>query len=126
MTASYNNRLLFSSGPHRFWIGRQGQTQVSKLSQAVLEPGVFVIGLEWLRVLVVGRLVATSESALWTLRSAMVAELVNPPIRAPLVDRWGRTFADMSFVTYTESPRVDRGRSWSIGYTAEFKRIADL
>ena len=69
-----------------------------------------------------GRLVAASESGLRTLRDAVAAQLLDPPTAGTLVDTTGRSWAGMSLVEYREEPAVDRGRSWSIAYTAVFRK----
>ena len=64
-----------------------------------------------------------SDSALWTLRDAVTAQLIDPPTPGTLIDEHGRTWMGMSFVGYVEEDRVDRGRVVSIGYEAVFRRM---
>ena len=123
MASSYKSKNLFGSGPHRFAIGRQGHLLVSDVELGSYTPKTNAFGLLELEVTVRGRLVSTSDSGLWTLRDAVVAELLDPPTAGTLVDHTGRSFASMSFVMYTEANRVDRGRTWSIAYVARFRRL---
>lgn len=123
MPASFKSHTLFSSGPHRFCLDEQREILVPYLAQGILQPGSIPIGIDEFKVLVRGRLVATTESALWTLRDAMVAEIEHPPSPGTLIDRWGRTWTDMSFVRFTEGDRTDRGRAWSLTYECEFRRV---
>ena len=123
MASSYKGKDLFGSGPHRFAVGTLGQVTVGDLSLGGFSTDSFAVGLRELEVVVVGRLVAASEAALWTLRDAMVAELVDPPSAGTLVDAHGRTWSDMSFITYDEGDRTDRGRVWSMAYRGVFRRF---
>lgn len=123
MPTTFKGIDFFSSGPHRLFVGAQGETLVPWLSQGVLLPSVLPIGLLDVIVTVRGRLVAASESALWTLRNAMTAQLAHPPVPGTLVDERANSWSEMSFVIYAESDRTDRGRLVSIGYTAIFRRI---
>ncbi len=123
MTASFKSKPLFSSGPHRFAIGKQGQLLIPDVQLGSYTPKTNPFGLLELEVVVTGRLVANSDSALWTLRDAMVAELLDPPTPGTLIDPTGRSYSGMSFVIYQEAPTTDRGRSTSIAYTAHFRRL---
>ena len=88
-------------------------------------PGSVPLGLLELDVIVTGRLVAASESGLWFFRDAIVAELMHPPTAGTLIDLHGRTWTGMSFITYQEADRTDRGRVVSMAYTAVFRRFQD-
>ncbi len=129
MGSSFKGVDLFGSGPHRFSLDRQGHLVVSAFGGfGDFSPDTFPIGLVELEVVVTGRLVASGESALWTLRDAIVAQLEDSftPTPGVLVDHAGRSFADMVIFDYVEDDRVDRGRAWSLGYEARFRRFADL
>ena len=123
MASSFKGKNLFGSGPHRFAMRRQGQLLVPDISFGGGTPASIVLGLVELEIVVTGRLAAGSESALWVLRDAVVAELLDPPTPGTLVDLNGRSWSDMSFVTYEEDERVDRGRVVSVGYTAKFRDL---
>ena len=43
-----------------------------------------------------------------------------------LIDNSGRSFSNMWFIEYTEADRVDRGRVWSVAYTALFRDFASV
>ena len=123
MSSSFKTLDLFGSGPHRFAVGRQSQLIVIDFYIGGGTPDGYPIGLFEFEVIVTGRLIAASESGLWTLRDAVTAQLIDPPTSGTLVDLHGRTWADMSFVGYEEEDRVDRGRERSIGYRAVFRRF---
>jgi hypothetical protein len=74
-------------------------------------------------VIVKGRLVGTTQAALDAARSAVVAQLEATPTPGDLVDTRGRTWAGMSFVSFQEGDRTDRGRVYSVGYTAVFQLL---
>ncbi len=126
MSSSFKGLDLFGSGPHRFVTAKRGQLVLSHLALDVFDAGSAPLGLLELDIIVRGRLVAASESALWTLRDAVTAQLLHPPTPGTLVDLHGRTWADMSFISIQESDRVDRGRAWSVEYTAVFRRFDSL
>ena len=129
MGSSFKGVDLFGSGPHRFSLDRQGHLVISAFGGfGDFSPDTFPIGLVELEVVVTGRLVAASESALWTRRDAIVAQFEDSfePTPGALVDQAGRSFADMVIFDYVEDDRVDRGRAWSVGYEARFRRFADL
>jgi len=123
MASSFKGVDLFGSGPHRFALGRQGQLMLTRLYLGDISPGTIPIGLRELDVIVAGRLVAASESALWTLRDAFVAQLEESPTPGTLIDPHGRTWADMTFIDWREGDRTDRGRVRSMAYVAVFRRI---
>lgn len=125
MPSSFKGNDLFGSGPHRFSQGRQGQVMVSWISLGTVQPGTVALGLTELDVTVNGRLVAPSEAALWTLRDTIVAELEESPTPGTLVDLHAHQWTDMSFIDFQEGGRTDRGRVWSMGYTAVFRRIRE-
>ena len=123
MASSYDGEDLFGSGPHRFGIGQQGieTTPRWRVTGNSTHTGTLPLGNAEFDVLVTGRLVAATEAGLWTLREAMADKAVFATAGKVLVDNVGRSFATMWFIEYTEANRVDRGRLWSIGYTALFR-----
>ena len=125
MSSSFKSLDLFGSGPHRFALGRQGQALQSELFATPPGPGTRYLGLVELQVIITGRLVAASESALWTLRDAVTAQLLDPPEPGTLIDLHGRTWTDMSFVGFVAADRTDRGRVVSIGYEARFVKFRE-
>lgn len=120
MASSFKGIDLFGSGPHRFAVKKQGQLVVPELSLGGSISGSLYLGMLEPSVIVTGRLVAADESGLWTLRDAVAAQLLDPPDPGTLVDLHGRTWNDMSFVTFEAGDRTDRGRVVSIAYTAVF------
>ena len=125
MSSSFKGKDLFGSGPHRFAQGRQGQVMLSWISLGTTQPGTVAIGLTELDVLVTGRLVAAGESALWTLRDAIVAELEESPTEGTLIDPHGHQWDEMTFIDFREGDRTDRGRVVSLAYEAVFRRIRE-
>lgn len=120
--SSFKSLPLFDSGPHRFAIGPQGQLITVDYFGGGSGGGGTPQGALDLQVIITGRLVATSESALWALRDAITAQLDDPPTPGTLIDNHNREWPDMKFVEYTESPTTDRGRTHSIRYRATFRR----
>jgi len=123
MGSSFKGKDLFGTGPHRFGQGRQGQMMLSWISLGTTQPGTVAIGLTELDVVVTGRLMASSEAGLWVLRDAIVAEFEEVPTTGTLIDLHGHQWLGMSFIDYREGDKVDRGRVWSLEYTATFRRI---
>jgi len=126
MSSSFKGLDLFGSGPHRFSTGKRGELVVSHFALGVYDAASSPFGLLELDVVVKGRLVASSESALRVLRDAVTAQLSHPPVPGTLIDLHGRSWSGMSLVSYTEADRVDRGRAWSVGYTAVFRAFDAL
>lgn len=123
MSSSFKGLNLFGSGPHRFALGLQGQRVVPDYVLGFGGAGTTPVGLMELDVIVTGRLVATSESAAWGLRDVITAQLLDPPAPGLLIDLHGREWTQMSFITFAEGARVDRGRMVSLAYVAHFRRF---
>lgn len=126
VSSAYKGVDLFGSGPHRFAQSRQGQLVVPDFQVDLPGPGSYPYGLIELDVIVTGRLVASSDAALWVLRDAVVAQLQEVPTPGTLVDGHGHAWEGVSFIRYEEDDRVDRGRVVSIGYVATFRRFRQL
>lgn len=124
MPTTFKSLPLFP-GPHRFAVLKQGQLLIPAVQVNFYSPQTFAQGLHELQAQIRGRLIAASESALWTLRDAITAQLLHPPTPGTLIDEHGRTWTDMSFVEYLEGEPTDRARAWSIAYTALFRRMID-
>jgi hypothetical protein len=120
---TFKGLTLFGSGPHRFSVARQGQLLLSEAFESPPLAGSRYSGPVELRVEITGRLVAASEPALWALRDAITAQLLDPPAPGLLIDPHGRTFADMSFVRFAPLGPIDRGRVCSLAYSARFLRF---
>jgi hypothetical protein len=123
MASTYNGQGIFNSGPHRFQVGASGSQLLSNGRLNPVAPGFTAIGALERTVIVRGRLVASSESALNTLLTAVAGQINSPPTRASLVDHHGRTYADMDFVEFTPGDRVDRGRLITMAYEARFVKL---
>lgn len=123
MSSTFKGLDLFGSGPHRFSVGPRGQLITANFFNGGGNAGSTLQGLIAWQVIVKGRLVAGSEAALNALRDAVIAQLEPLPTPGTLVDTRGRTWSDMNFVTFQEGDRVDRGRVWSVTYTATFVRL---
>jgi hypothetical protein len=122
MSSSFKTLPLFASGPHRFAVLRQGHLVTPDFFNGGFGGGSTLQGLVDLSVTVTGRLIATSEPGLRSLREAIAAQLQEVPTAGALVDLHGRVFADMKLAGYVEDPVVDRGRERSVRYVATFVR----
>lgn len=122
MSSSFKGVDLFGSGPHVFEVGRQGRrvVSISAVSGDPSAPGSFESGDYELRVTLRGRLVASSESALWSLRDAIAAQAAFEVSAGELIDQHGRSWDDVKLFQVEWSGVVDRGRVLSIGYEALF------
>lgn len=127
MASSFKGLDLFGSGAHRFVMSRQGlyTAPLSAVGGNPAQPGSAWFGDLEREVHVIGRLVAAGEATLWSLRDAIVAQAdsTSTPVPGTLVDSHGRTWASMSLYRYEETGPVDRGRVWSVGYIARFRRF---
>jgi hypothetical protein len=125
MPSTFKSLALFA-GPHRFAVAKQGHLVLSDFALGGFGPNSYPLGLVELDVIVTGRLVASSESALRALRDAMTNELLDPPTPGALIDSHGHMWDDMSFHSYQEGDRTHRGREHSISYEARFRRFNTL
>lgn len=129
MGSSFKGVDLFGSGPQRFALARQGHLVLTAFQAFGFSgPESYPFGLVELEVIVTGRLVGASEAALWARRDAIVAQLEDTILPTPgtLIDTRGRSWTGMVLHRFEEGDRVDRGRVWSIEYTALFRRFKDL
>ncbi|MEM7755175.1 MAG: hypothetical protein AAF297_06025 [Planctomycetota bacterium] len=123
--SSFRGLDLFGSGPHRTVIARRGMYVVpySVSTGNDVVPGARAYGDLELIVTVRGRLVASSEAGLWSLRQAVAGEAEFAEGSATLVDTRGRSFESMWLIRYEEFGAVDRGRAWSVVYEATFRKL---
>ena len=123
--SSFRGKDLFGSGPHRTVIARRGLLVVPFAVEfnSPIIPGARAHGDLELIVSIRGRLVASSESALWTLREAVAGEAEFADGDGTLVDTRGRSFEGMWLIRYEEFGAVDRGRNWSMAYEAAFRQF---
>ena len=126
MTSSFKGNDLFGSGAHRFSFGKQSRRIVSlaTLTQDVTQEGTLEFGNYELRIFVRGRLVASNELSLQNLRDAIVSEVDASVGSGLLKDAHGQEWATMKLISFEEFGAVSRGRELSIGYAAEFGRLA--
>lgn len=118
---TFRSLELFSTGPHRVTTGPRALSLVPNYQLGEPGAGTTLVGaLEW-EVIVEGRLVASTRSALWALRDAFTELIINEPETGRLVLVDGREFEEMLLVSYTETGPVLPGRAWSVGYKAVFR-----
>ena len=122
MASSWKGVDLFGSGPQRFGMNRRGFLLAPDFSSQVPTPVFFEYGAyEW-KILITGRLVAASDTALWTIRDAIQASLDAKGL-GTLVDLHGRSWIEMFFSRLTYGEETDRGRDVTISYLAEFHKF---
>lgn len=123
--SSFEGLDLFGSGPARFRAMAQGSVVVANYVIGATPPnGSTAQGPIELDVVVTGRLVATTEAGLWSLRDAITAQLADPPTNGSLFDDYGHKWEDVALIRYTEGGRTDRGRVKSMAYEAVFRKFA--
>ncbi len=125
MGSSYKGQNLFGSGAHRFVLGRLGRRVISEAAivQDPAEPGSSEWGDLELRIEVRGRLVASSDSALWSLRDAIWAQADSAVDSGTRIDEHSHSWSDVKLITYEESGVTRRGRKVSVAYTAVFGQL---
>lgn len=123
MPSSFKSQNIFGSGPHRFRVLAEGELIIPNSRLNPLQPGSTAVGPLELTIEVTGRLVATTEAGLWTLRDTITAMLTHPPVVGTLVDQHSRSWTGVSFVRFQTGDRIDRGRTVSIPYVATFMRF---
>lgn len=122
MASSFDGDDLFGSGPHRFQVLRDGFLVLPDDSSFAPTTRNLIYGAFELQVYVFGRLVAASNSALWSQRDAIQSALDDLDV-GTLVDLNGRSWTGMSLVRVDWGERVDRGRLVSVSYEARFHRF---
>ena len=122
MGSAFKGIDYFGSGPHRFYVGKQGRRVISLAAVAgdVTFDGSLEFGDLELRVEVRGRLVSSSETGLWALRDALVAESESTVGSGILEDHFGRQWTGVKLLTVEYDGAIARGREFSIGYRASF------
>ena len=112
-------------GPHRFHQGSRGRCWSTAGVVGLFGPRTFAQGLRELEVIVTGRLIAQSESALVDIARRDHRSAAAPADAGTLIDLHARQWIDMSFVSFIEQERTDRGREWSLAYSATFRNMID-
>jgi hypothetical protein len=123
MSVTFDGNAIFGSGPMRVHEGARGSQILVQSRLSPFDAGTQSIGELELNVLVRGRLAASDDAALWTAINAVHALLTEPPTTATLTDARGRSWSDMSFINFTVTDRIDRGREASVGFEATFVRF---
>lgn len=124
MASTFAGMGLFNSGPHRFALRPAGRVFLPPLRFDLLTDVTVVYDTPLEAAIEqTGRLVAEEESSLWSLVDA-VANEARAARTGTLVDHSGRAYADMTLLLFTPSDRVDRGRVFSVGYSARYVRLA--
>lgn len=121
--SSFKGRNLFGSGPHRVRLGPLGESVVANYIIGLPGSGSTPQGPIELDITVEGRLVAGSGSALAALVATVESELISPPEPGTFIDNAGRVFEQMSFIRFERTGPTDRARSFSIPFTATFRRF---
>lgn len=122
MSSRYKNDNIFGSGPHEFIVGRRGRRVVSysaAFNDATI-PGSEQFGEFETRVEVRGRLVASSESSLRGLVDDILAYTDESESAGTLEDGNGAEWDDVKLLNFEVLGDVDRGRVYSLRYTAAF------
>jgi hypothetical protein len=124
MGSTYKGADLFGSGPHRFAAGPEG-THMASNTEITGTPtaGSQDIGALEPEVVVTGRLVASTDAGLWSLRDAIAAAAESGETPGDLVDQHGRTWGGMRLITFAPRGATARGRVVSVGYEARFRRM---
>ena len=101
-----------------------GVVSLSALTGDVTQGGTSEFGDYEIRVEVRGRLIAETDTGLWALRDALVAESVSSVGSGVLDDGLGRQWAGMKLLNFEPGGSVEHGRVVSVGYVVEFGRLA--
>lgn len=113
---------LFNSGPHRFAVKAVGALWVPALALDPLQVRVevFAVNLE-MQIRQTGRLTALTEPDLWAQVEAIRVR-ANARTLGTLVDNTGQVWTGMTLLTFRPEEQVDRGRLFSLAYTADYVR----
>lgn len=122
MASTFSGQSLFNSGPHRFDVGSAGRYLTAPLRGSNAFTYTRDDAKRELEIVQSGRLVATSESALWSLYDAVRAH-AEAPTKATLVDHSGRSWTNMTMVSFDLLGPVDRGRVYSVSYRVRYLRF---
>lgn len=124
MTSTFNSQGYFNSGPHRFDVGAVGRLLTNPLRGGNFNTYTRDEAVGELEIIQTGRLIATTESALWSLfdTARTVAEGTTT---ATLVDHSGKSWPSMRLVSLDPTGPVDRGRVFSLPYRARYLRFGN-
>lgn len=123
MGSSFQGVDVFEDAVQRF---QEVPRAVQLLENARIDPtsaGTVPTGLMNLRVIVRGRMRATTEDALWR-KCEQVSSLATFPVTTGrLEDGHGRGWDDMGLVSVTFGETIDRGREVSVAFVATFLQL---
>lgn len=122
MASTFAGLNLFNSGPHRFTMQPRGRLIAPPLAPPSYPTASTDLDVAELNITQTGRLVATSESALWTLIDAIISQ-VELPRTGTLIDHSGRSWPTMTLHRFTPKGPIDRGRTFSLAYEARYLRL---
>jgi hypothetical protein len=122
MASTFGGIAYFNSGPHRFIIRRVGRLVRGPFSTSLDLAYSTDAGVAELAIIQVGRLVASSNSALWTLMDAIQAR-AEGNTAGTLVDHHGRQWTNLRMTGFRPDPRIDRGRVYSVRYRVDYLKF---
>lgn len=122
MSSTFNGQGYFNSGPHRFNVGPVGRLLTAPLRGSNFNTATRDDAVHELEIIQAGRLIASTESALWTLFEAARA-VAEGTVTGTLVDHSGKSWPNMRLVSVEPAGPVDRGRVFSLPYQARYLRF---
>jgi len=122
MASTFAGLALFNSGPHRFTMQPRGRLVAGPLRPPSYATVSFDLDAHELAILQTGRLVAATESALWTLIDAIVTQ-AELPRTGTLIDHSGRSWPNLTLIEFAPAGPISRGRSISLPYQARYLRF---
>lgn len=122
MASTFAGFSLFDSGPHRFIVGRIGRLTRAPFSTPTEDPFTTDEAARELAILQTGRLVASTNAALWALVDAIKSH-AELPRTGTLVDHHGRSWTGMTLYRFDPADRIDRGREYSLSYRAVYLKF---
>jgi len=122
VSSTFNSQGYFNSGPHRFDVGPVGRLLTAPLRGSNFNPVTRDDAVLELEIIQTGRLIASTEPALWTLFDAARA-VAEGTVTATLVDHSGKSWPSMRLVSVEPTGPVDRGRVFSLPYRARYLKF---
>lgn len=124
MTSTFAGLALFNSGPHRFVPRAAGRVWLPPFAVDELQSTIYV-GPDPVELAIeqTGRLVASSDSALWALYDAIRVR-AEARLTGSLVESSGRSWPLMSLVRFRPAGPLDRARTVSLAYEALYLQLA--
>ncbi len=123
MPSSFNSLDLFSSGPHRFFVGPMGTQLIENTAISPTTPGRQAIGSLDGDITIRGRLIAANDENLWTIITTITDQLTTPPSIGDLIDLNDHTFKSVSFISFTLLSPFDRAANCSVPFEARFTKF---